>query len=373
MRVLIVNKLYYPWIGGVESAARQLAEGLARKDGIEVEVLVCAKPKNQRKSYHLNEVLVHEAKSRWVALGMPISFDFFGLYKNLSKSASVVVLNHPSPLGFLAYLMFSGSKPLAVWYHADITRQKISKYLFLPFINLVLKKAGIVLVSHPSIYENSPVLGKFWAKCRVVAYGIDPKNYQQTNDIASQSNAIKAQNRQPLVLSVGRLVYYKGFEYLIKAFKGLDAGLVIIGSGYLKESLTELIKQMNLHDKVRIIDHVENLLPYYFAADIFVLPSVSPAEAFGLVQLEAMACGKPVINTSLPTAVPDVSRHNETGLTVPPRDSIALSSAVGKLLQDKDLRQRMGEVALHRVAEQYSEAGMVDKIFSLLTALLDKK
>ena len=134
---------------------------------------------------------------------------------------------------------------------------------------------------------------------------------------------------------------YKGFKYLItaladraladreldghRALDGHQAKLLLIGTGPEKSSLKKLAKKLGVTDKIFFLDPVPDLKPYYLAADLFVFPSCEPNEAFGLVQLEAMAYGKPVINTYLKTAVEEVSLNGLTGLTVPPKDPAALA------------------------------------------------
>src|SRR5260370_33437062 len=107
--------------------------------------------------------------------------------------------------------------------------------------------------------------------------------------------------------------------------RDVDATLLIIGKGIGTGQEETRLRRIakSLGDRVRFLGRVPSLGPYYRAADLFVLPSCGRNEAFGLVQLEAMHCRLPVINTSLPTGVPGVSGHGVTGLTVPPRNSRA--------------------------------------------------
>jgi rhamnosyl/mannosyltransferase len=174
------------------------------------------------------------------------------------------------------------------------------------------------------------------------------------------------------VLFVGRLVYYKGVEYLIKAMKEVDAELLLIGDGKLRAELTALTNEMGLAHKVHFLGEIsdEELPEYYHACDVFVLPSISPAEGFGLVQIEAQACGKPVVSTSLPTGVPFVNLHEKTGLIVPPKNSKALAEAINKLLGSSNVRKEYESRALER-AQQFRAELMVRRVFQLYEELLD--
>ncbi len=112
------------------------------------------------------------------------------------------------------------------------------------------------------------------------------------------------------------------------------------------------------------------VVPYYHAADLFVLPSVARSEAFGIVQIEAMAAGLPVVNTRLDSGVPYVSLHQETGLTVPPGDSTALAGAINRLLDDPALRETFGRAGARRAQEQFSLASMQSKTLQLYHSLV---
>ncbi|MCK4267768.1 MAG: glycosyltransferase, partial [Actinomycetia bacterium] len=101
---------------------------------------------------------------------------------------------------------------------------------------------------------------------------------------------------------------------------------------------------------------------YFYASDLFALPSTANSEAFGYVQLEAHACGLPVVSTNLPTGVPYANLDNVTGLIVPPSDSEALAAAINKLLQDDALRQKLGSQAKKRVENQFNFEVMAEAI-----------
>jgi len=177
---------------------------------------------------------------------------------------------------------------------------------------------------------------------------------------------------EKIVLFVGRLSYYNGVEYLIEAMQSVNAKLLIDGDGKSREKLENMTVSLGLEERVKFLGKVSNeLLKYcYQICDVFVLPSVEPTEAFGLVQLEAMAYGKPVINTLLPTGVPFVSIDGKTGLTVEPRNSKALADAINKLLSDDELRKKFGIQARNRVVENFTVDKMNEKILKVYQELM---
>ncbi len=367
LRILQVNKAYFPHIGGVESIVAQIAEGLGARDGFEVRTLVC---NDEFKSVVevVNGASVERASTFGQLLRMPLSLDFFPRFRRMASESDAILLHHPFPLGFLAARILVHGQPTFVWYHADIVRQRISGAMLTPLWNSVLDRATKIFVSNRRLLASSKVLRRFASKCAVIPFGLDSRRFDSTPAITQAALEIRARYGAPLLLAVGRLVYYKGFEFLVEAMKGQSAKLLIVGSGPLEKPLLELTRAHGVADRVHIIASVPDLTPYYHACDVFVLPSVAASEAFGLVQMEAMACGKPVINTNLPTGVIEVSVHNETGLTVPPRDSAALSEAIGQLLSDTALRNRFGAAAKIRIITHFDLDRFVDRVAEELRA-----
>jgi rhamnosyl/mannosyltransferase len=162
-------------------------------------------------------------------------------------------------------------------------------------------------------------------------------------------------------------VPYKGVDVLLKAVAPLPARTIVVGDGPMREEWARLARELGLGDRVTFTGEVgdEELRAYMAACDVFVLPSVTRAEAFGYVQLEAMASGKPVVSTNLPTGVPWVNCHGETGLVVPPRDAGALHAALDRLVRDSSLRGALGRAGTARVVQEFTLAQMADRFVAV--------
>jgi rhamnosyl/mannosyltransferase len=153
------------------------------------------------------------------------------------------------------------------------------------------------------------------------------------------------------------LVPYKGFATLIDAMREIDGQLIIVGMGPLQKDLQQLVQEYSLSKKVIFKNQTtqDELKVLLHAAKVFAFPSVLPSEAFGIVQLEAMSCAKPIVNTALASGVPWVARDNQEALTVPPEDSFALADALNHLLNDPDYAETLGHAGLLRAREQFSK------------------
>ncbi len=369
IKVLQVNKLYYPWIGGVEKLVQEIAEGLSEK--LYVEVLAC-QAKGRGKREIINGVTVTKAGSLGIFWGMPISFSFMFLLARKSQHFDILHFHFPFPIADLSYLLFVRRKrnSIVVTYHSDIVRQKKIMFFYKPFLKKFLSLADKIIVTSPQMIESSEYLSSFKEKCEVIYPSIDLSkiNYDYSQRTGSE-------REQKTILFVGRLVYYKGVEYLIEAMKKINAKLYIVGEGELKKELINKAIALGVRDKIEFKGKVpdEELQKYYKACDLFVLPSVEPSEAFGLVQLEAMAYGKPVINTNLPTGVPYVSLDGITGFTVSPRDSEALAKAINEILSDEELYMKFSTNARRRVEENFSRNVMLKNILKIYNIVINKK
>ena len=370
-RVLQVGKFYAPYRGGIERVVQELAEGLS--DQYDVRVLVC-QPKGYGESTSVNGIEVVRAGSLGMVLSMPLSPSFPYLLNRLGRQAALVHVHMPFPLAALGWLGMRGSRPkLVVTYHSDIVRQRRLEPLYGPVLRRFLDGADRILVGSPNMMQHSVWLRPHLHKCEVVPFFVDLEKIDRLMALAGNGpDPAAGSDERPVILFVGRMVYYKGLEYLLRAMPYVDARLVLVGDGPLRPHLEALADQLRIRGRVTFVGQVtdSDLAAYYRRCSCLVLPSVEPAEAFGLVQLEAMAFGKPVVNTALPTGVPFVSVDGETGITVPPRDVGALVRALRAITGDPSLQQRYGRNARARVEKLFSKERVLRRVSEIYSELL---
>lgn len=361
-KVLQVNKLYYPWTGGIEKVVQQIAEGL--KDKTDMEVLVC-REKGRTIVEKVNGVTVYRAGSMGMFSSMPVSISLIKYLRQLSKDKDVLHFHMPFPLGDIAYLLSGYKGKVIVWWHSDIVRQKKLMKLYRPIMEKFLNRVDTIIVATQGHIDGSDYLPKYRDKCVIIPYGVDKRIEENADRYIEQLRPSQNISRPLKMLFVGRLVYYKGCEILLKAFKEVDnAELTIIGDGELRAKLENEAVKYNMTSKVHFLGNVEEerLFNAFEECDVFILPSIAKSEAFGLVQIEAMAYGKPVINTNLPSGVPYVSLDHVTGLTVPPNDVQALADAIRWMVDHEEERIEMGKRARDRVKEYYRMDDMLKKV-----------
>jgi rhamnosyl/mannosyltransferase len=284
------------------------------------------------------------------------------------EDADLIVLHEPNPMALVAYFLARPGGRLIVWYHSDVIRPSWRYRLFYrPFLRFALSRAMRIVVSSPTLGRSAPELQDFQAKCAVIPFGVERRNFDASDAILTRASEIRRDVNQPIVLFVGRLVPYKGVDVLLEALAGLNACGLIVGDGPLRAALEARARELDIAGRVRFLGSVadDELAAVYRACDVFVLPSVTRQEAFGVVQLEAMAAGKPVVSTDVGTGVGWVNRHGETGYVVPPRDPVALREALRRLLADPTLQKSMGDAAAKRVRSTFTLERMIDETLAL--------
>jgi len=370
MKVLYVYKDYYPVVGGIENHIRLICRGLkAGWPEVEPTVLVTNRARNTVVE-EMDGVKVIKAGRLATISSAPISLSLFAWMRRLE--ADITHLHFPYPIGELAYLLVGRSRKMVITYHSDIVRQKYLLQVYRPFLHRLLARADRITVSSPNYIRSSTYLQPLAHKCVVIPHGADLSRFAATAEVQRRAQELRQHYGLPLILFVGLLRYYKGLSFLIQAMPQIPGRLLVVGEGPQGQEWRELSQQLGLEEKVIFLGRVsdEGLVALYHACDVFVLPAIHRSESWGAVQVEAMACGKPVVCTELGTGTSFVNLHGQTGLVVPPRDAAALAQAIGTLLEDEPLRQQMGQRARERAEKEFSSTTMVKRLVDLYKDVL---
>ena len=359
MRVLHFGRFFNDNFGGLERHVSNLLDGLSRT--IHVANIVA----NERCGLDVVDLpryKVYKVPSLGLLASMPICPTMPALIRSLERQGpfDLYHLHFPDPMSHLALEVLPGDRRVIISWHSDIIRQKTLLALYRPFLNRVINRASAIIAATPRHFSSSTQLtaSRHAERFRVVPYGLDYGAYLAPGLDADAARIRAAHPGRRLVFAVGRHVYYKGFEYLIRAMQELppDALLLLGGTGPLTGAYRQLIAQHGLESRVQLLGRVPDgeLPALYRAAELFCMPSVEPSEAFGLVQLEAMACARPVVGCELENGATFVNQHGVTGLVVPPRDPGALAKALSTLLADRSLALQMGDAGRRRACGEFS-------------------
>lgn len=372
MKVLHFGR-FFPGTGGLEQHVSLLLPGLAKE--FHIDNLV-AGPSLQSDVMHGDGYRVYRAASFGIAASTALSPALLAQARRLQARHryDILHLHFPDPLSHLAAMTFpAGVKRIVAW-HSDIVRQRFLLRFYQPWLKRFLDSADAVVVATPRHIETSPLLSRLPAeKLKIIPYGLDYRLFADPRQIAAGMRLRQALGGRRLLFAIGRHVYYKGFSYLIAAMAALppDVHLLLAGSGPLSAELKEQSRRLGLDGRITFLGRIseEEKAAHYHACDVFCMPSVAHAEAFGLVQLEAMACAKPVVCCELGNGTTYVNRHGVTGWVVPPQDPQALAGALETLLGDAELRARLGQAGRQRAIKAFSQAAMVEKTAALYRSL----
>ncbi len=375
MKILHLYKDYYPVLGGIENHIRLLAEGQAAR-GHDVTVLATDRGLRTTTKKQGGVQVIKAGRLLTVARA-PLSLTFPLLLAR--QRPDIAHLHFPYPFGEVSHLLLGRARRTVITYHSDIVRQKGWLRLYRPFLTRVLDRADRIIATSPRYIESSPYLRPRADRCTVIPLGINLQRFQTVDSALVQALHTRFRSAPsadapdyPLLLFVGLLRYYKGLSYLLQAMTHIHARLLVIGQGPMESEWRRLAEELAIADKVHFLGQIPNeqLPAFYHAADLFVLPATHRSEAFGLVQVEAMAAGLPIISTELGTGTSWVNQHDETGLVVPPRDAPALAQAISALLAEPDRRQRMGQAGRERARREFSHTVMLGRVLALYESVL---
>ena len=367
MRILQLGKFYYPVHGGIEQVMFEITEGLNESKGYRCDVL-CANTNLSSQTEQFQNYTVYRAGSFGMLKSTSISPQLiYKLYK-IHKEYDIIHVHHPDPMTFLALFFVRPHAKIIVHWHSDIIRQKKALRYFLPLQRWVLNTAQKVITTSDNYAKHSSHLLSFQKKLTTIPIGITPKKREIPN--------IKEIYRdKKIIFSLGRLVSYKGFNYLVESASYLDDSFIILiaGDGPQKEELNDLIEKKQLSHKVKLLGRIteEHKAYYLDACFTFCLPSVTKAEAFGVVLLEAMQFAKPLITTDMKeSGISWVNVDQKTGLHVKQRSAKSLAEAFIKLAKDKEQYAKFCKNAYKRYEKLFTTKSMLDRLKKLYNSLV---
>ena len=372
LRVLQLGK-FYPVYGGVEKVAYDLMAGLSER-GVRCDML-CAACEGGTRAVQVNgRASLMACRTLAKVCATMISPAMVSALRGICGRYDIIHVHHPDPMACLALFLSGYKGTVVLHWHSDIQKQHLLLRFYRPLQDWLLRRAAVVVGTTPVYLAESPFLRGVQGKTFCLPIGVEP--------MRPRPEAVAALRREyagkKLVFSLGRLVPYKGYEWLVDAAGHLPDDYVVLigGDGNLKEELRRRISAMRLEGKVRLLGRVsdEDLPAYYGACDVFCLSSVMKTEAFGIVQIEAMSCGKPVVATEIPqSGVSWVNRHGTSGLNVPCRDAEALARAIREITADGETYRRYSSGAEARYREWFTKERMIDQCLTLYSEIYEKR
>ena len=370
LRVLQHVKSFRTTHGGVERVVEELVPALGRCPDLSVDVL-CQGP--DTRDYALPAGgRVFQARTSLSVGAASLSWQDFRTWQRIAARYDVVHVHAPWPQSNLNLLLDRYRGAVVVHWHSDIVRQRLLYPMYRWLERWLLQRADRICVTSPKLLEESAALEGFRNKAIAIPIGIGEAVHAVGDD---EVQALRAHGAgRSVVFALGRLVPYKGFEYLVRSCTALASnGLVLIaGEGPLRHELELLIRELGVQNKVRLLGGVSDreVALYMRACDVFCLPSVQKSEAFGIVQLEAMRAGRPVVSSRIHGSGIDwVNQDAVTGLTVEPRSPQALAQALNHLLENPETARTLGANARRRYEELFTAQNMADQVRAMYLSL----
>ncbi len=375
MKILQLGKFYPPVFGGIQNVMYEFTTGL-NDENIHCDVL-CSNDKNEYEITTYDTYKVFRTKSYGIYFSTSISPQMISILKNIQDNYDIISIHFPDPMAALALFIARPKGKVVLHWHSDVIKQKYLRKLLEPLQNWVINRADLIIGATKGHIEDSDQASLMLDKSIVLPYPFDSNELKKhiDNDLFSMLKN-EYQNRK-IIFAMGRLIYYKGFEHLIESAKYLNDDYIILigGEGKLKENLEQKIKSNNVQSKVKLIGFIPHhqLGTYYKLCDIFCLPSTFRSEMFGIVQLEAMSFGKPVITSKLErSGVCNVNIHDVTGKCVKTASPLAIANAITSILQNTDTYLLYSQNCKKRVKEIFDKKVVIESLIEIYKKLLNE-
>jgi len=370
LKVLHHVKAFGTVLGGVERVVEELVPELNRFPDLEVDVL-CQGP--ERREYALSpRGTVFQTRADFAVSTASLSWQDLRAFQRIASRYDVVHVHVPWPQSDLNLLLGRFDGAVVVHWHQDIVGRRLLYSLYKGLERWLLRRADRICVTSPKLLAESAALEGFRDKAVAIPIGIGEADHAIGEDEVRELRARHA--GRALVFALGRLVPYKGFEYLVRSAAALTASgqVLIAGTGPLRRDLQLLIEALGVQDRVQLLGAMtgRGVQLYMRACDVFCLPSVQKSEAFGIVQLEAMRAGRPVVSSRLQGSGVDwVNQDGVTGFTVEPRNADALAQALNRLLEDAPGARALGANGRRRYEELFTARKMAEQVRSMYLSL----
>jgi rhamnosyl/mannosyltransferase len=370
MNVLQHIKTFHTTHGGVERVVEELVPALGAYADLRVDVL-CQGP--EAKEYVLpSGGRVIQAKTGFSVSAASLSWQDLRAWRRIASRYDVVHVHAPWPQSNLNLLLARFGGAVVVHWHSDIVRQRLLYPLYRSLERWLLRRADRICVTSPKLLAESAGLEGFRDKAVAIPIGIG-----EAAQAVGDEEVRKFRGGHPgrmLVFALGRLVPYKGFEHLVRACATLSANgrVLLAGDGPLRGELESLVRHLGVQDKVQLLGRLSDreVELYMRACDVFCLPSVQKSEAFGIVQLEAMRAGRPVVSSRLyGSGIDWVNQDQVTGLTAEPANPAALAHALNRLLADPALARALGANGRRRYEAEFTARRMAEQVRGLYLSL----
>lgn len=388
IKVLQISKYYYPFIGGTEQVARDMAKAMNEMPDVEQKIIcfnadastdgfVCKQEETLHDSVDGVEVI--RCGCQMKIASQSISREYAGKLKTLINEfdPDIIILHYPNPYVTRSLLRYKKKHcKLLVYWHLDITKQKFLKRFFYGQDKKLIQRSEKIIGATPIHIEQSKYAELFKNKSYIMPYMIDENSLIMSEKEKAHAAEIRQKSGdETICFFIGRHVPYKGLEHLIEAVKMMPdekLRVYIAGTG----ALTDQLKQMAAGDErivfLGMITSAEKRA-YLKATDIFCFPSITRNEGFGLALAEAMYYGKPAITFHIDgSGVNYVNIANETGIECPNADSAAYAEAIRKLAGDRELREKYGEAARTRILENFTTDSFYKNMNKLIHSLVEK-
>ena len=370
--ILHLGKYYPPDFGGIETVTEQLARGAAVA-GHDVSVLCFNAGRGAPVVSVEDGVRVMRSIRRWVVASQPLGFEYLSQALRVGRTSEIVHLHWPNLLAAACVFAFPVRCKIVLHWHSDIVDKGFLGYLTRPLVQALLRRADVVIATSTNYAASSPDLRRHSRKVMISPIGIDDWTTRFSPD--KPAPALPRMMSEWLmgrrvILAVGRLVPYKGFDVLIRATWRLpaDVVVVIVGDGPIRRQLAGLIANEQLGDRVLLAGRLDEteLRALLYRCTLFCLPSTERSEAFGVVMLEAMAAAVPIVATLIEgSGVPWVNQNGVTGINVAPNDETALADACLQILNSERLRSTFGTGARARFVQCFDSRVTLGQVLAL--------